>query len=260
MNNQATSAHAEAGSDHWWFAARREILQSIADHCLIGREYPGIVEIGCSVGHNSLICRNSETYHGVDPCSHAIGLAQVQYPDQHFLTGTTGDVIVDELLAEADVVLLTDVLEHVEADQQFLNSVIERMRMDAYLLLTVPAGQHLWSQHDQSLGHYRRYETATLRRLFDGLPVTPRLFSHFNSRLYLPIRSVRWLNGWCRSVSGSGDTDMGTVSYPLNSMLRRIFAGEKHRLLNVLIGRQCGYRHGVSLIAVLQKTGVNSSP
>jgi hypothetical protein len=64
--------------------------------------------------------------------------------------------------APADLVVMMDVLEHVEDDLGFLRDWVARAQAGARFLVTVPAFQVLWSGHDEFLGHKRRY---TLREL-----------------------------------------------------------------------------------------------
>ncbi len=64
--------------------------------------------------------------------------------------------------SNADVVLLMDVLEHVDDDVGLLKEYIEKVPSGCLFLMTVPAFQWLWSSHDVFLDHKRRY---TLRQL-----------------------------------------------------------------------------------------------
>ena len=80
--------------------------------------------------------------------------------------------------------LLMDVLEHVPDDFAFLSELLAASSPGAHFLITVPANPSFWSAHDESNGHYRRYEPDRLGRLWSGLPVTTRLLTYFNARLY----------------------------------------------------------------------------
>jgi hypothetical protein len=63
------------------------------------------------------------------------------------------------------IVLLLDVIEHIEDEISFMKS----LQNYAYLsdqtkyLITVPAYQGLFAAHDVILGHFRRYSNQTLR-------------------------------------------------------------------------------------------------
>lgn len=57
-----------------------------------------------------------------------------------------------------DMILMFDVLEHVEDDNDFLsNTVLPLLKKNGRIILTVPAYQCLFSKHDKKLKHFRRY-------------------------------------------------------------------------------------------------------
>jgi SAM-dependent methyltransferase len=65
-----------------------------------------------------------------------------------------------------DLVLMLDVLEHVEDDRAtLLDGVQSFLEPEGWLLVSVPAGELLFSRHDDLLGHKRRYAPARLRAL-----------------------------------------------------------------------------------------------
>lgn len=65
----------------------------------------------------------------------------------------------------ADVVLLMDVLEHVEDDVGLLRQYVEKVPSGARFLISVPAFQVLWSDHDVFLEHKRRYTVARIEHV-----------------------------------------------------------------------------------------------
>ena len=74
-------------------------------------------------------------------------------------------------LAEADLVTLLDVIEHIEDDHGFLAEIADAMRPGAQLVVTVPALPQLWSPWDEELGHHRRYTKQTLCAVPQGVPL-----------------------------------------------------------------------------------------
>ncbi|MDO7172751.1 methyltransferase domain-containing protein [Mariniflexile sp. AS56] len=66
-----------------------------------------------------------------------------------------------------DIVTLLDVIEHVPSDIDFLNDIIKQpfISKDTYFIITVPAYQSLFSQHDIALKHYRRYNLKKLKQV-----------------------------------------------------------------------------------------------
>ena len=55
-----------------------------------------------------------------------------------------------------------DVLEHIENPSQLLDEMYRTLEPGGYLFVTVPCGQWLWGDLDESLGHFRRYSKRTL--------------------------------------------------------------------------------------------------
>jgi 2-polyprenyl-3-methyl-5-hydroxy-6-metoxy-1,4-benzoquinol methylase len=63
---------------------------------------------------------------------------------------------------DADLVLLMDVLEHVDEDVALLRHYVGRASPNARFMISVPAFQLLWSGHDEFLEHKRRYTLAQI--------------------------------------------------------------------------------------------------
>jgi hypothetical protein len=61
-----------------------------------------------------------------------------------------------------NLILMMDVLEHVDDDVALLRQYADPMPADSHILITVPAFQMLWSGHDVFLEHRRRYNTYML--------------------------------------------------------------------------------------------------
>jgi 2-polyprenyl-3-methyl-5-hydroxy-6-metoxy-1,4-benzoquinol methylase len=65
-----------------------------------------------------------------------------------------------------DLVLLLDVIEHVEDDDAFLaDDVVPLLAAGARAVVSVPAYPSLYCEHDRMLEHHRRYRPADLRGL-----------------------------------------------------------------------------------------------
>ena len=63
----------------------------------------------------------------------------------------------------ADLVLMMDVLEHVDDDVGLLKDYVSKVPSGARFLISVPAFQFLWSGHDDFLEHKRRYTLNQLK-------------------------------------------------------------------------------------------------
>jgi SAM-dependent methyltransferase len=87
---------------------------------------------------------------------------------------------------EFDVSVLLDVLEHISDDRGFLREFVERLDAGGLLLVSVPAHQVLFTQHDVALGHHRRYSTRELRAVLDEVGLTPRRSGSLFGSLIVP--------------------------------------------------------------------------
>lgn len=63
---------------------------------------------------------------------------------------------------DCDLVLMMDVLEHVEDDRRLVRHYADKVPSGAHFLVTVPAFEFLWSGHDVFLEHKRRYRLPAI--------------------------------------------------------------------------------------------------
>lgn len=61
-----------------------------------------------------------------------------------------------------------DVLEHIEQTGPMLQEFARVLKKDGLLLISVPAHEFLFSKHDSSIGHFRRYSKSNLRHSLDS--------------------------------------------------------------------------------------------
>jgi SAM-dependent methyltransferase len=88
-----------------------------------------------------------------------------------------------------DCIVMMDVLEHIKEDNKFLKLVLERLKENGILIVTVPAFEILFSSHDIFLKHFRRYNYRGLQKLLlaNNLQI---IRSHY---FYSSLCIVRWL-------------------------------------------------------------------
>jgi hypothetical protein len=80
-----------------------------------------------------------------------------------FLFKSLDEAAVD-LKKPADLILLLDVVEHIQDDKAFLRMLHNHPLVNekTHIMITVPAFQKLFCSHDHFLGHYRRYTNNSL--------------------------------------------------------------------------------------------------
>lgn len=252
MQSAQFELHAEIEQTHWWFVARRQIMKTLVAQVLPPGEGT-IVDVGCGTGANIASLADDYDCVGIDTSGEGIELARRRFSNVRFINGRAPQDL-GELAGGAQLFLLMDVLEHVPDDFAMLSELMAAAQPGAYFVLTVPADMKLWSPHDESFGHYRRYTRQRLAQVWSDLPVETQLLSHYNARLRPLVRLVRAANRRRGGSRGQAGTDFNIPSRPLNWALRRTFAGEAGVLVDALQGRrQRTYRKGVSLIALLRR-------
>jgi 2-polyprenyl-3-methyl-5-hydroxy-6-metoxy-1,4-benzoquinol methylase len=97
------------------------------------------------------------------------------------------------LLGSYDVVLLFDVLEHIEDSIPFARATIRHIKPGGFLLMNVPAWQFLFAAYDRAAGHVRRYRKATLAAELEGMDLEI-LDMRYWGMLMVPLLLARkWL-------------------------------------------------------------------
>ena len=71
-------------------------------------------------------------------------------------------------LEKYDLLMMMDVLEHIENEQEFLYAVRDHITPQGYLIIGVPMRQHLYSAYDRADGHYRRYSQPYLKSVVES--------------------------------------------------------------------------------------------
>lgn len=92
----------------------------------------------------------------------------------------------------ATIILLNDVIEHIEDDQAFIREVSNSnfVNSETIFIITVPAFQSLFSAHDVFLEHYRRYHLSQLKTLLINSHFSIQSSGYFFFSLLFP----RWLS------------------------------------------------------------------
>jgi len=254
MQTPQFDVHAANEERHWWFLGRRHIVATLLQRLVPPSQEKLILDVGSGTGGMTAFLSKKYTCIGIDPSKDGIAYARKRFPQCTFVQGVAPKD-VDHTYRLADAVLLLEVLEHIEHDAAFVHQLITPLKKGAYLFIMAPADMSLWSPHDIGFEHFRRYDLAGFRHLWEGQPVEEMLVSHSNARLYLLAKLMRTLSRLRGKSWGPGDTDISMPSKPLNAALERIFKGETRVLLDALEGRRkTGYRKGVTLLAVLRKT------
>ncbi len=125
------------------------------------------------------------------------------------------------------MILLNDVIEHVEEHIEFLEELKSKLDRVEHcsVFITVPAYQFLFSQHDIDLGHYRRYKVSDLEAYSQQLKMQSQSSGYFFFSLFL-IRAIqKWVSGSMKinKVENSKNKDsIGVAEWNGSVLLTRI--------------------------------------
>ena len=241
MERKVYEQMAKLDSSHWWFTARRRILDGLIERVVRPPKDARILELGAGTGHNlAMLSRFGKIEASeLDPVAREIASERLGQPVIEAALPDLSMFPADSY----DLVALLDVLEHVPDDKGSLQAIRGRLKPGGALLLTVPINPWMWSAHDVAHHHHRRYRRAEVKRLAEEAGFAIELLSPFNSLLFPPIAAVR-LAG---KVTGKDDSDDAMPSPFVNRTLDTIFGLERS-----LIGR-VPMPFGVSLVAVLRR-------
>lgn len=117
--------------------------------------------------------------------------------------------------------ILMDVLEHVESEFDFLQSIYSRRNIHYKhpFFITVPAFQSLWSPHDIYLGHYRRYTAQHLRQSLQRAGWTPTRIYYLYGSLFPVVWLIRRLKSMHLKQNQTTESDMKPLPASINALL-----------------------------------------
>ena len=84
-----------------------------------------------------------------------------------------------------------DVLEHIHDDHSALIEWKKTLKPNGLLLISVPAFQHLWSNHDKILGHFKRYNKKDLNDLAKSVGLQTVKIHYVFSYMYPVVLFLR---------------------------------------------------------------------
>lgn len=137
----------------------------------LGRFIAGdVLEVGAGIGANTKMLRTSAgrvcSWTSLDPDPYLAGRlreklsADPATAECHTYAGTTQKF---DLVPQFDTLLYIDVLEHIEQDREEMRRAAGLLRRGGHIVVLAPAHQWLYSRFDEAIGHFRRYNKATLK-------------------------------------------------------------------------------------------------
>jgi SAM-dependent methyltransferase len=244
MDETMMKATLAVDEHHWWYRGRRRVIRAELDRLPLPAD-ARVLDAGCGSGRTLVeLAHYGTEVSGIELNIEAAELARARGVGEVQI-GRLEELPYDD--AAFDLITCLDVIEHVPDDVTALVELRRVARPGAWLLVTVPAYQALWSRHDEANHHYRRYSRASLRGAARSAGWQIERMSSFNSLLLAPAAVVRLAQRRRRTQNGAGnDLDLGPAW--LNDVLERPLALEASWLAR---GRTLPA--GLSLLAVLRR-------
>lgn len=217
---------SEFEEEYWWFVGRRKIIETILKKELNRKSQLRILDVGCGTGKTTLSLIKFGNVYGVDSSFSALkhcskrGLNKVLKCSSYQLPFRENTF---------DLVTLLDALEHIENDVQVLEEIKRISKKDSLILLTVPAYQFLWSEHDIALSHYRRYTSKTLTKVLKEAGFDIVRMSYFMSFLFPLVAAYRLISKRKKTKSNP-KADLTPLPTSINEVLKKILILESHIL------------------------------
>jgi Methylase involved in ubiquinone/menaquinone biosynthesis len=246
--NAAEYANLDAvEKTHWYYAGKRELVRWWIERVAPPEKESVLLDCGAGTGRFALEMQERCRVLVLDDHEEALALLRKRFRAEQVIALAGDAVPLPE--GSLDYVTALDVLEHVPDDAAVARGFHRLLKPGGVAVVTVPASMALWSDWDEALHHFRRYNRTQLRALFPEEQWDLVFVNYTNVVAYPAVWLVRKWRKIVRpkpaeAASGARAEDREPAAW-LNALLRKIF---------VTLGKwRVPFPFGVSLILVARK-------
>ena len=145
--------YRELYEKHWWWRAREVILLEELHRLFPDSRALSILDVGCGDG---LFFEQLRQFGDVEGIESEAALVDPRGPNRSQITVAPFDGSFNPG-KKFDLVLMLDVLEHLDAPEEALRHVVSLLRAGGMIVVTVPAFRLLWTNHDRLNEHRTRF-------------------------------------------------------------------------------------------------------
>lgn len=241
MEDIAYKALAEFEKNHWWFVSRRSILHSVLEQLASTKDLK-ILEIGAGTGGNIEMLKKFGKVTALE--GNPLAITHLKQKEGIQLLESFLDESLIDRGEKYDLIVLFDVLEHIEDDDQAMHIIKTLLTPTGSILLTVPAFKFLWSDHDKVHHHHRRYNKKELLDLAKKHHLSVKRATYFNTILFPMITFARIILNLLPLKEVDQTKKPNKI---INMILTKIFSSEKVFLKHI------NFPIGVSLLLHFEK-------
>jgi 2-polyprenyl-3-methyl-5-hydroxy-6-metoxy-1,4-benzoquinol methylase len=168
---------------HWWWRARERLILDTLRAKQPAAGWGKILDVGCGNGLFFDELLRFGTVEGVELSS---ALVSDDGPHRSRIHIGNFDRSLN-LSGGHSLILMLDVLEHLTDPVSALRYALELLAADGKLLITVPAFNSLWTNHDIINNHVTRYTRASFRQMAHGAGLQIENSRYFFHWLY-PVK------------------------------------------------------------------------
>jgi SAM-dependent methyltransferase len=220
--------------DYWWHRARSELLRVVFGPWLGSPRRT--LDVGSADAPSVAWMRGDHPHVTLDLFPGGL------VPGEGVCGSATALPFHDEVF---DVVSAFDVVEHCEDDAMAVEELARVLAPGGRMLLSVPAYQWAWSDHDVQAGHHRRYTRRRLRRLVEGAGMTVVRSTHAFGAVF-PLFVAERARRRMRGSSDGSDTRLPAVSPRTDKVLMGLSSVDRR----VLRSRNLPFGSSIFLAAV----------
>ncbi len=128
---------------------------------------------------------------------------------------------IDTIQKKFQTIIYLDVLEHIENYEEEILKAYSKLEDNGYLVFMVPAYQHLYSEYDKEIGHYRRFNKKFFKDFSKKNKIKCKKLIYFDSIGYLFLLVNKILRLQNIKYVGSG-TKIWNFLIPLSKILDKL--------------------------------------
>lgn len=246
MNPDEYTKILELEENNWWYRSRRRIIDNYLECTLIPSSERMILDIASAAGTNFMKFNKYGNIIGIDISEESLNICRKR--------DITNLVQADAMYLPFkdntfDLVFSFDSFEHLDNDESSISRLSNIIKSCGTMIITVPAFMFLWSTHDESFHHVRRYRKNELKEKLERYGFDVEYITYWSTTFFFPVFIFRKLKNLFRDNNGEVRSDFfQNIPAGIEKVLYYI-----QYLESLLIKRKISLPFGVSLFCIAHR-------